>query len=239
VLPEVPLHIIQRGNNRAKCFFGDADYLVYLDLLKHCADDAQCLVHAYVLMSNHVHLLLTPATAAAPASLMKALGQRYVQHVNRRYSRTGSLWEGRYRSSLVEHERYLLTCQRYIELNPVRAQMVAHPSEYRWSSYRANAHGEPSELIIPHAVFTALAPQPIARERAYRQLFDLPLATGTLDKLRRATNGNFALGDKAFAGKIAAALGREVVPRRSGRPAQGMMKAAKPGSVPGFPETVV
>jgi putative transposase len=218
VLPEVPLHIVQRGNNRTKCFFGDADYLVYLDLLKHSALEAQCLVHAYVLMSNHVHLLVTPTTAAAPAVLMKSLGQRYVQYVNRRYGRTGSLWEGRYRSSLVDHDRYLLTCQRYIELNPVRAQMVAHPSEYRWSSYRINAHGEPSELVSPHPVYAALSPQPIARERAYRQLFESPLAAGTLDKVRRAANGNFALGDKAFASRIATLLGREVAPRRAGRP---------------------
>jgi putative transposase len=218
VLPEVPLHIVQRGNNRTKCFFGDADYLVFLDLLKQSALEAQCLVHAYVLMSNHVHLLVTPTTAAAPAMLMKSLGQRYVQYANRRYGRTGSLWEGRYRSSLVDHDRYLLTCQRYIELNPVRAQMVAHPSEYRWSSYRINAHGEPSELVNPHPVYAALAPQPIARERAYRQLFESPLGAGTLDKVRRAANGNFALGDKAFASRIATLLGREVAPRRAGRP---------------------
>jgi putative transposase len=218
VLPEVPLHIIQRGNNRTRCFFGEADYLVYLDLLKHSALEAQCVVHAYVLMGNHVHLLVTPMRAASPAGLMKALGQRYVQYVNRRYCRTGSLWEGRYRSSLVDHARYLLTCQRYIELNPVRAQMVAHPAQYQWSSYRTNAHGEASELIIPHPVYAALAPHPVARERAYRKLFDMPLATKTLNKVRRAVNGNFALGDKAFTSALATTLGRPVVPGRGGRP---------------------
>jgi putative transposase len=218
VLPEVPLHIVQRGNNRTPCFFGDADYLVYLDLLRQSAAQAQCKVHAYVLMGNHVHLLVTPGAEASPARLMKSLGQRYVQYVNRRYGRTGSLWEGRYRSSLVEDERYLLTCQRYIESNPVRAQMVAHPGEYAWSSYRTNAHGAPSELIVPHAVYASLAAHPAVRERAYRDLFHIPLATRTINKVRRAVNGNFALGDPAFARAIEARLGRRVVPGRGGRP---------------------
>jgi putative transposase len=219
VLPDVPLHIVQRGNNRTRCFFGDADYLVYLDLLRQSALEAQCVVHAYVLMSNHVHLLVTPAGASSSAELMKGLGERYVRYVNRRYCRTGSLWEGRYKSSLVEHARYLLTCQRYIELNPVRAQMVAHPAHYQWSSYRTNAHGAPSDLITPHTVYAALAPQPVAREKAYRDLFDTPLATKTINKVRRAVNGNFALGDKAFTSALAATLGRRVVPGQGGRPA--------------------
>jgi putative transposase len=217
VLAEIPLHIIQRGNNRTRCFFGDADHLVYLDLLKRCAVDAQCLVHAYVLMSNHVHLLVTPQTRTSPAALMKALGQRYSQYVNRRYHRTGSLWEGRYKSSLVDHARYLLVCQRYIELNPVRAQMVTHPSHYPWSSYRTNAHGHPSELITPHLVYTALASHPVAREQAYRQLFEIPLPDETLNQVRRAACGNFVLGDACFAAAMAQSLGCEVIPRRSGR----------------------
>jgi putative transposase len=170
-------------------------------------------------MSNHVHLLVTPAGASSSAELMKGLGERYVRYVNRRYCRTGSLWEGRYKSSLVEHARYLLTCQRYIELNPVRAQMVAHPAHYQWSSYRTNAHGEPSDLITPHTVYAALAHQPVAREKAYRDLFDTPLATKTINKVRRAVNGNFALGDKAFTSALATTLGRRVVPGQGGRPA--------------------
>jgi putative transposase len=218
VLPEVPLHIIQRGNNRTRCFFNDVDYLVYLDLLKLSALDAQCQVHAYVLMSNHVHLLVTPGTATSPAMMMKALGQRYVQYVNRRYCRTGSLWEGRYRSSLVEHERYLLICHRYIELNPVRAQMVVHPANYQWSSYRSNAHGVANDVIVPHQVYQQLALHPAAREIAYRQLFESALPTKTLNKVRRAANGNFALGDKAFTDAMAKVLGRKVTPQQRGRP---------------------
>jgi putative transposase len=218
VLADIPLHLIQRGNNRHDCFFTETDYLVYLDMLRNSAVQSGCRIHAYVLMTNHVHLLISPDDRGSPAALMKLLGQRYVQYVNRRYARTGTLWEGRFRSSLVEHERYLLICHRYIELNPVRAQMVTHPSDYQWSSYRTNAHGEPSQLITPHALYMQLARQPIARERAYRELFREVLPTRIINKVRRATNGNFALGNSLFAAEMAQAVGRDVVPHKAGRP---------------------
>jgi putative transposase len=218
VAPNIPLHITQRGNNRLRCFFGESDYHAYLDFLKQAALRAECEVHAYVLMSNHVHLLVTPATAKGPASMMKNLGERYVQYVNRRYERTGTLWEGRFRSCLVQEDSYLLACQRYIELNPVRAQMVSHPYEYPWSSYRRNAHGETNHLITPHAIYGELAPRPTACESAYRHLFTSALPTRVLNKVRRATNGNYALGSKAFADELAELLGRAMVPRQGGRP---------------------
>jgi len=141
-LPNVPVHLIQRGNNRQPCFFADEDYRRYLDWLTEYAGKTGCRIHSYVLMTNHVHLLISADRADAGGALMKLLGQRYVQYVNRVYRRSGTLWEGRFRSCLVQAEDYLLGCQRYIELNPVRANMVAHPAEYRWSSYRANAQGE-------------------------------------------------------------------------------------------------
>ncbi|PTR10619.1 REP element-mobilizing transposase RayT [Nitrosospira sp. Nsp5] len=147
VLPNIPLHIIQRGNNRQACFFADEDYSVYLDWLAEHASKTGCQVHAYVLMTNHVHLLISADGVEAPGLLMKVLGQCYVQYVNRTYQRSGTLWEGRFRSCLIQDEIYLLACQRYIELNPVRAGMVAHPTEYRWSSYRANAQGEVDALV--------------------------------------------------------------------------------------------
>jgi putative transposase len=153
----------------------------------------------------------------SPACLMKGLGQQYTQYVNRRYRRTGSLWEGRYKSSLVDHAHYLLVCQRYIELNPVRAQMVTHPSHYPWSSYRTNAQGHMSELLTPHRVYTALGAHQIAREQAYRQLFEIPLEDETLQQVRRAACGNFVLGDSCFASTMAQSLGREVIPRKRGR----------------------
>src|SRR4051812_23176241 len=136
-LPNIPWHIIQRGNNRAVCFAAEADYRRYLDELAELSKRFGCAVHAYALMTNHVHLLLTPDEAEGPGLLMKHLGQRYVQHVNRAYGRSGTLWEGRFRSCLTQSEDYLLACQRYIELNPVRAGMVRHPRDYRWSSYHA------------------------------------------------------------------------------------------------------
>ena len=127
IAPGVPLHIIQRGNNRQPCFFTDEDYQVYLDWLQEYARKTECSIHAYVLMTNHVHLLLTPAHAKSAANLMKQLGQRYVQYINRTYKRSGTLWEGRFRSSIIDQRAYLFICQRYIETNPVRAAMAAHP----------------------------------------------------------------------------------------------------------------
>lgn len=217
VLADVPLHIIQRGNNRVQCFYTDVDYLVYLDLLRECAEDTYCSMHAFVLMTNHVHLLLSPGSETAPGMLMKALGQRYVQYINRRYGRSGTLWEGRYRSCLVDHARYLLVCQRYIELNPVRAQMVAHPSQYRWSSHRANGYGEASPLVTPHVIYAELGVDRAARELAYRSLFNDELSAQFVEQVRHATNGNFALGDDAFVEKMESKLGRDARPQKAGR----------------------
>ena len=152
----VPLHLIQRGNNRQPCFFADEDYGAYLGWLEEYAQESGCAIHAYVLMTNHVHLLMTPRTSGGAGELMKRLGQRYVQYVNRTYRRSGTLWEGRFRSCLTHEEDYVLRCCRYIELNPVRANMVEHPAAYLWSSYRANAQGEPSTLLTPHPHYRAL-----------------------------------------------------------------------------------
>jgi putative transposase len=218
VLPNVPLHIIQRGNNRQACFFADEDYRFYLDWLAEHASKSGCQVHAYVLMTNHVHLLISAERAEAPGALMKALGQRYVQYVNRAYRRSGTLWEGRFRSCLTQEETYLLACQRYIELNPVRAGMVGHPAEYRWSSYRANAQGEADALVKPHSLYEALGSDAASRQAAYRELFRHDLEQGLVDEIRRATNGNFALGNERFAAQVSSALGKRVVPGQSGRP---------------------
>ncbi|MEC5163723.1 putative transposase [Janthinobacterium sp. CG_23.3] len=218
VLPNVPLHLIQRGNNRQACFFADADYRVYLAWLAEHADANGCRVHAYVLMSNHVHLLISVDEAGSPGALMKALGQQYVQYVNRRYGRSGTLWEGRFRSCLIQQEMYLLICQRYIELNPVRAGMVQEPAQYQWSSYRGNAEGCADPILRPHPLYSGMAEDAGERQRVYRSLFDDALAPERVNALRKATNGNFALGDLAFTEQAAAALGRRVVPDTPGRP---------------------
>lgn len=225
-LPDVPLHLIQRGNNRQICFAADEDYRLYLDWLKQYADKTGCRIHAYVLMTNHVHLLVSSSLAGAPGELMKALGQRYVQYFNRTYRRSGTLWEGRYRSCLTQAEDYLLACQRYIELNPVRAGMVAHPAEYRWSSYRANAQGEENLLVVPHEVYLGLGQDMACRQAAYRALFRFELESGLVDQIRAAANGNYALGSQRFADEMAATLGRRVTPGRPGRP----RKVAEPES---------
>ena len=217
-LPGVPLHLIQRGNNRQACFFADEDYRFYLDWLAEHAGKTGCRIHAYVLMTNHVHLLVSADRADAPGVLMKALGQRYVQYVNRVYRRSDTLWEGRFRSCPIQEEAYLLACQRYIELNPVRAGMVEHPGEYRWSSYRANGQGEDNALIRPHALYAALGLDAASRQAAYRELFRYELEPDMVDKIRRATNGNFALGNDRFAADAALALGRRTMPGKSGRP---------------------
>ncbi|MEW5789800.1 MAG: transposase [Pseudomonadota bacterium] len=227
-LPNIPLHIIQRGNNRQVCFFAEEDYRVYLDWLRDHAGKTGCRVHAYVLMTNHVHLLLSSDSANGPGALMKALGQRYVQYVNRTYRRSGTLWEGRFRSCLTQEEGYLLSCQRYIELNPVRAGMVAHPADYRWSSYQANGQGEVDPLLRPHELYLGLGRDAGAREAAYRESFRYQLDPGLVDEIRRATNGNFALGNSRFADQIAAALGRRVTPGRAGRPRRAVVPETLP-----------
>ncbi len=221
-LPGVPLHLIQRGNNRQACFFADEDYRFYLDWLAEHAAKTGCRIHAYVLMTNHVHLMISVDCPEAPGALMKLQGQRYVQYVNRVYRRSGTLWEGRFRSCPIQEEIYLLACQRYIELNPVRAGMVGHPGEYRWSSYRANGQGEDEVLVRPHTLYEALGIDATHRQAAYRELFRHELDPGLVDEIRRAANGNFLLADGRFAAEVAAMLGRRVLPGKSGRPRKVM-----------------
>jgi len=217
-LPNVPMHLIQRGNNRQACFFAEEDYRFYLGWLREYASKTGCRVHAYVLMTNHVHLLVSTDSGDGVGAMMKLLGQRYVQYVNRCYRRSGTLWEGRYRSCLTQEDDYLLACQRYIELNPVRAEMVEHPAEYRWSSYRANAQGESNPLVVPHDLYLSLAGDPVSRQAAYRELFRHSLEPGLVDAIRKATNGNYVLGDTRFSDHIATMLGRRAKPGQSGRP---------------------
>lgn len=206
LLPGVPLHIIQRGNNRQRCFCDDKDYIVYLQWLTQYADESGCQVHAYVLMINHVHLLVSSSTTDGPVGLMKMLGQRYAQYFNWRYGRTGTLWEGRFKSCLVQDEGYFLVCHRYIELNPVRAGMVDFPAQYRWSSYRANAEGNGNPIVQPYGVYLRLGLDPAARQQAYRALFHQGLDTKMLAEIRAASDGSQVLGDAAFQADVAKRL---------------------------------
>jgi putative transposase len=221
VLPNVPLHIIQRGNNRQACFYEEQDYKIYLEWLGNYAHETSCSIHAYVLMTNHVHLLITPDKHESAGHMMKKLGQRYVQYFNRTHRRSGTLWEGRYRSCLIQSEVYLYSCHRYIELNPVRAQLVDHPADYLWSSYQANGHGTRNGILNPHPLYKALGRDVAERQIAYRELFRHELGPGDIDEIRKSTNGNFVLGDSRFAEKVEAVLGRRATPGKSGRPKQG------------------
>ncbi len=220
----VPWHIIQRGNNRSVCFFSNDDCQFYLDTLKEQARKHGCAVHAYVLMTNHVHLLLTPEKKDSAALLMKNLSQQYVQYVNRAYKRSGTLWEGRFRSCLVQSEAYVLACYRYIELNPVRADMVGHPRQYRWSSYCANAEGRINQLLIPHEQYLKIDRESLVRRKGYRALFKADIDLKSDDAIREATNGNFVLGSGRFQAEMAKTLGRRVTKGVAGRPKKSINK---------------
>ena len=214
----IPQHVIQRGNNRAACFFADEDNRTYLDSLQQGAKRYGCDIHAYVLMTNHVHLLATPADDESLTGMMRYLGSCYVQYVNYTYKRSGTLWEGRYKSSLIDSERYLLTCYRYIELNPVRAGMVKGAGDYKWSSYSAHALGQTNELIQDHSCYLALGTTEEARRAAYQALFRHQVDEETLTGIREAVNRGTALGSERFKDEIEAALARSVRPGTVGRP---------------------
>lgn len=218
-IPGIPRHIIQRGNKRSACSHAEDDYRKYLDTLRELAMKYGCAIHAYVLMTNYVRLLLTPDKPDSAALLRKPLGQRYVQYVNRRYRRSGTLWEGRSRSCLTQNEDYVLACCRYIELNPVRANMVRHPREYAWSSYRTNGEGFADTLITPHEQYLRLARNDDERRHHYyRELFKAHMDPERIDEIRNATNGNYAPGNDRFKTEIEQALNRPATPGKSGRP---------------------
>jgi putative transposase len=217
-LNDVPLHIVQRGHNREPCFFAEEDYNAYLHWLGEALKKERCALHAYALMTNHVHLLLTPRRAENVPRLIIALGRRYVQYINQTYRRTGTLWDSRYKSSLIQAETYLLTCQRYIELNPVRAAMVDDPAHYRWTSYRANGLGQPSTVLTPHPLYLALGEGDKARQGAYRALFRSQLDKAAVDDIRLALNQNQPLGNERFYSRIEKLTGQRREARPRGRP---------------------
>jgi len=225
VFPGIALHVIQRGVDRAACFRVEADHLVYLSNLRHLSAKHSCAVHAYCLMTNHVHLLLTPATTGSCTALMRDLGQRYVPYFNSRHGRTGTLWEGRFRSCIAESARYVLACYRYIELNPVRAGMVNHPAGYLWSSYAANSGGRLDPFLSPHPEFVALAAHGEQRHRAYRALFEEQIDEPLLRAIRDATNTGYPLASDEFKNRVLAPLGWKTAP---GKP--GPRESCGPGS---------
>jgi len=187
------LHVIQRGNNRAPVFTCAADHRFYLDCLRDASRTHEVAIHAYVMMTNHVHILASPAHAQSLPRMMQSVGRRYVGRFNSLQQRTGTLWQGRYKATLVDTESYLISCLRYIELNPVRAHIVARPGEYRWSSHRANALGDVDPVITPHPLFLTLGLTDEERRDDYRRMFGEPLAAETVQAIRDATHFEWAL----------------------------------------------
>jgi putative transposase len=226
-IPFMPLHIRQRGIDKAACFARDTDFDLYTGLLEELVGKSRCQLHAYVLMPNHVHLLLTGEEPTAASAFMKALAQRYSQYFNRTRGRTGPMWEGRFRSSPVESERYLLTLYRYIELNPVRAGLVRLPHHYRWSSFHHNALGAPLDFLAPHPGFLQLGASGAERTRAYLEYTAEVTTDEELAVIRESIDANAALGSSGFVEAVEAALGRRagVIPR--GRPRTGVPTGGK------------
>jgi len=216
-IPGLPYHIVQRGNNREACFIEPENYQYYLELWRQLSRRYGAKVHAYCLMTNHVHILATPETKKALSDAMKVVGSRYAQYMNLKYKRTGTLWEGRHRSSLVQSEKYLLSCYRYIELNPVRAGMVLRPEEYRWSSYGVNAWCD-EDWLTPHEEYLRLGNNPNARAHAYRELFRVQLSEQDLHLFRKAAHYSHPVGDDRFKAQIEAKYGIVLGNMRRGRP---------------------
>jgi len=217
-VPDIPQHVIQRGVDRQAVFFQPGDYELYLRSLSEATRRYDCQIHAYVLMTNHTHLLLTPGSERSVPLAMQAMGRTYVQTLNKKYNRTGTLWEGRYKASLVQNDGYLLACHRYIELNPVRAGLVSTPGDYPYSSYAHNARGYNNRLVTFHPVYESLGRTAEERRMAYQKLFSNSVEPEMLSTIRDATNACLVLGDDHFKDQIEAMLGRSVRQGKSGRP---------------------
>jgi putative transposase len=231
VVAGVAAHITQRGHNGADCFARDSDYLIYLLHLRELGEKHGCAVHAYCLMTNHVHLLLTPSTEKGCANLMRDLGQRYVQYFNRRYGRIGTLWQGRYWANVVESSRYVLGCYQYIERNPVDAHMVRAPQDYRWSSAAANTGQRADGLITAHAEYMALGHDDAARHASYSPMLQEPVEPELVRQIRESRDTGYPLANDAFKTALAARLGRKTEPGRPGRP-----EKKADNEPPGLPE---
>jgi putative transposase len=206
--------------DRCVTFISDDDFALYLWVLRDASVRAGCAVHSYALMSNHVHLLLTPAVSDGPASLMRALGQRYVRYFNDRCRRTGTLWEGRFRSTIVDTDSYFLACSRYIERNPVRAGIVDDPGAYLWSSYRRNALGENDGIVTPHWLYTSLGGNDEARRAAYRGLFAAEIPPVRTAEIRTAVRGRHELDTTSYRQAVAAVYGNSDEVRVLRRPGE-------------------
>jgi putative transposase len=219
-LPNIPNHVVQRGRNRDPVFFEAIDYHYYLEKLKDALDKYQVELHAYVLMTNHVHLLMSAKDASSISQVMQYVGRYYVPYINQKYGFSGSLWEGRFKSSLIDSEAYLFSCMRYIELNPLRANMVEHPSEYTYSSYHCNALNQDNSLVTPHNVFCRLSDNRKQRSTFYNELFKQVIPKEVVADLKRSYQTGTPLGSKRFKDHIEKVLNRKIGQTERGRPKQ-------------------
>ena len=219
-LPGVPAHIVQRGNSRQAAFFQDSDYSNYLVWLREGAAKYGCAIHSYVLMTNHVHLLMTPKTRHSISQTIQHVGRHYVTYVNATYNKSGTLWEGRHKGCIIDSEQYLFACMRYIEMNPVRACMVKRPADYRWSSYAANAVGKHDKVVTPHSLYSELAINTEQRLCVYRDMFKQLIDSDNMDDIRATVQTGTPLGNAQFREQIEETLGRQVGQARRGRPSR-------------------
>jgi putative transposase len=226
-LPGLPVHIVQRGHSREPVFFEPDDYSAYLSWLQEASERYGVEIHAYALMTNHIHILATPDSKNSISLMMQYVGRHYVPYINYTYGTSGTIWEGRYKASMIHDEEYLLTCMRYIELNPVRADMVKSPGAYRWSSYRANAQGAESQLVQPHPLYLALGRTRQRRLDAYKALFKSHLDDDELADIRAAWQTGTPLGNEYFRKKIETKLKCKVGQARRGRPATSVVVKTK------------
>lgn len=217
-VPGYPHHIIQRGNNRQAIFATSADYETLLTMLDEHARKSSVALHSYVLMSNHFHLLATPETETGIPQMMQAVGRRYVRYFNQRQQRTGTLWEGRYRCTLIQAERYLLACMVYIDLNPVRAALADTPRDYPWSSHGHYIGARRDRLITPHPIYWELGNTPFAREAAYAQLVQSGIGEEDQRALTDSVLRGWALGDASYVAELQRRTARRVSKARAGRP---------------------
>ena len=219
-LADLPQHVIQRGHNGQAIFARATDYQLLLDLLQEYSRSFNVSVHSYVLMPNHFHLLLTPQSAEGVSQMLQALGRRYVRHFNSSQGRSGTLWDGRYRSTVLQAERYVLPCMAYIDLNPVRAGLAAAAADYAWSSHRHYLGHQGDRLVTPHALYWGLGNTPFSREAAYAELVQGGVAAPLQAALTEATRKGWALGDADFLQALQQQTDRRVSKGRVGRPAR-------------------
>jgi len=218
VIPAYPHHVIQRGNNRQAIFFADDDFRFFLECLAEAKQKYPCRIYAYVLMTNHAHLLVDPEKADNLGRFMQSVGRRYVRYINQTYRRTGTLWEGRFKSAVVSRDEYLIVCSRYIELNPIRAGMVNDPGRYPWSSYLYRALGRPDPLLDDDPWYAALGKAAEERRRIYGEWVRSGIKEGEWDQIRKATQQGRVIGREGFKKQVERVLGRRVVGELRGGP---------------------